>query len=269
MSLLRLKHLLPLAVLIAGLVALWAFGLNRDLSWANLSRHQADLLAIVAARPIETSVGYVVFYAATVACSLPEGALVTLAGGLLFGTALGGTLAIIGASTGAVILFLAARYAFADLMAAKAAPFMARIRPGIERDGFLYLLALRLVPVFPFWLLNLVAAACGMRLLPFACATVLGIIPGTFVYAAVGAGLANVLADGGTPNFAAIFSPRILLPLLALAALTLLPVGWRALKGRRAGGGADACRATQKVDAKGRGAQGGDARGGDAGDGDA
>ena len=98
-------------------------------------RHQADLLAIVAARPIETSVGYVVFYAATVACSLPEGALVTLAGGLLFGTALGGTLAIIGASTGAVILFLAARYAFADLMAAKAAPFMARIRPGIERDG--------------------------------------------------------------------------------------------------------------------------------------
>ena len=125
------------------------------------------------------------------------------------------------------------------------------------------------MPVFPFWLLNLVAAACGMRLLPFACATVLGIIPGTFVYAAVGAGLANVLADGGTPNFAAIFSPRILLPLLALAALTLLPVGWRALKGRRAGGGADACRATQKVDAKGRGAQGGDARGGDAGDGDA
>ena len=251
MTLLRLKHLLPLAVLIAGLVALWAFGLHRDLSWANLSRHQADLLAIVAARPIETGVGYVVFYAATVACSLPEGALVTLAGGLLFGTAVGGTLAIIGASTGAVILFLAARYAFADLMAAKAAPFMARIRPGIERDGFLYLLALRLVPVFPFWLLNLVAAACGMRLLPFALATVLGIIPGTFVYAAVGAGLGMCWRIGAHR-----ISPRssrraVLLPLLALAALTLLPVGWRAWQTRRTGGRADAGAATQKINAQG------------------
>ena len=139
-----------------------------------------------------------------------------------------------------MILFLAARYAFADLVAARAAPFMARIRPGIERDGFLYLLALRLVPVFPFWLVNLVAAASGMRVLPFALATVLGIIPGTFVYAWVGAGLANVLAGvlagGGTPDVARIFSPRVLLPLLALAALTLLPVAWRAVRRRGTGG---------------------------------
>jgi len=233
MTLARLKHLLPLALLIAGLIALWAFGLQRDLSWASLSRHQAELLAIVAAHPLRAGVAYVVIYAATVACSLPEGALVTIAGGLLFGAGLGGVLAILGASAGAVILFLAARYAFADIVAARAAPFMARIRPGIERDGFLYLLALRLVPVFPFWLLNLVAAACGMRVLPFALATVLGIIPGTFVYAWIGAGLAGVLAGGGTPDFAMIFSPRILLPLLALAMLTLLPVAWRAVKGRR------------------------------------
>jgi uncharacterized membrane protein YdjX (TVP38/TMEM64 family) len=259
MTLARLKHLLPLAVLIAGLAALWAFGLHRDLSWANLSRHQAQLLAIVAARPIATGAGYIAFYAATVACSLPEGALVTLAGGLLFGTVVGGTLAIIGASIGAVILFLAARYAFADLMTARAAPFMARIRPGIERDGFLYLLALRLLPVFPFWLLNLVAAACGMRLLPFTFATVLGIIPGTFVYAAVGAGLADVLADGGTPNFMAIFAPRILLPLLALAALTLLPVGWRTLKNRRA-----TPRATAGDDTQDSHSRGSDNRGNDA-----
>jgi uncharacterized membrane protein YdjX (TVP38/TMEM64 family) len=249
MTLARLKHLLPLALLIVGLVALWAFGLQQDLSWASLSRHQAELLAIVAARPVEVGAAYVAIYAATVAFSVPEGALVTIAGGLLFGTALGGTLAIIAASIGAVILFLAARYAFADLVAARAAPFMARIRPGIERDGFLYLLALRLVPLFPFWLLNLVAAACGMRLLPFTAATMLGIVPGTFVYASLGAGLADVLASGGTPDFAMIFAPRILLPLLGLAALTLLPVGWRAFKSR---------------DAKGHDAKGHDAKGHDA-----
>jgi uncharacterized membrane protein YdjX (TVP38/TMEM64 family) len=234
MTLSRIKHLLPLALLIAGLIALWALGLGRDLSWASLSRHQAELLATVAARPIEAGAAFVAFYAVTVACSLPEGALVTIMGGLLFGAGLGGALAVSGASIGAVILFLAARYAFADLVAARAAPFMARIRPGIERDGFLYLLALRLIPLFPFWLLNLVAAACGMRLLPFALATMLGIIPGTFVYAWIGASLASVLAGGGTPDFAVIFSPRILLPLLALAALTLLPVGWRAIKGHNA-----------------------------------
>jgi uncharacterized membrane protein YdjX (TVP38/TMEM64 family) len=263
MTLARLKHLLPLALLIAGLVALWVFGLRRDLSWASLSRHQAELLAVVAAHPIEAGAAYVAIYAITVACSLPEGALVTIAGGLLFGPALGGVLAIIGASTGAVILFLAARYAFADLVAARAAPFMARIRPGIERDGFLYLLALRLVPVFPFWLLNLVAAACGMRLLPFTLATVLGIIPGTFVYAWVGAGLADVLAAGGTPDFAMIFSPRILLPLLALATLTLVPVAWRAVRPRNANGRQAGGRHAEGRKAKGRTAEGCHAEGHD------
>jgi uncharacterized membrane protein YdjX (TVP38/TMEM64 family) len=236
MTLAHLKHLLPLALLIAGLVILWALGLQQDLSWAGLSRHQAELLATVAARPLEAGGAYVVVYAILVACSVPEAAIVTVAGGLLFGAVLGGALAVIGASIGAVILFLAARYAFADLMAGRAAPLMARIRPGIERDGFLYLLAIRLVPIFPFWLVNLAAAACDMRLLPFALATLIGIIPGTLVYAAVGAGLAGVLANGGTPDFAVLFSPRILLPLVALAVLTLLPVAWRAFRARDAKG---------------------------------
>jgi uncharacterized membrane protein YdjX (TVP38/TMEM64 family) len=246
MTLARFKHLLPLALLVAGLAGLWSLGLQRDLSWDSLSRHQAALLAFVAARPIEAAAAYVTVYVILVAFSVPEGALATIAGGLLFGVVLGGALAVIGASIGAVILFLAARYALADLATAKAARLMARIRPGIERDGFLYLLALRLIPVFPFWLLNLAAAACGIRLVPFAAATLLGIIPGTLVYALVGAGLADVLAVGGAPNFAAVFSPRILLPLLGLAALTLVPVIWRALKGRGA----------QAPDAEGRDANG-------------
>lgn len=231
MSLARLKHLLPLALLIAGLAALWAFGLQQHLSWPSLARHQAELLAVVAARPISTGAAYVAIYIVVVACSLPEAAFVTVAGGLLFGTVAGAALAVIGSSIGAVILFLAARYAFADLMAARAAPLMARIRPGLERDGFLYLLAIRLVPIFPFWLVNLAGAACGMRLRPFAAATVIGIIPGTTVFAAIGTGLGDVLAKGQAPNLTVIFAPHVLLPLLGLAALTLLPVAWRAWQG--------------------------------------
>jgi uncharacterized membrane protein YdjX (TVP38/TMEM64 family) len=232
-------HLLPLALLLAGLAALWAFGLQRELSWPSLARHQADLLALVATRPIAAAAAYVALYTIVVACSVPEAALVTVAGGLLFGTVAGTALAVVGASIGAVILFLAARYAFADLFAARAAPLMERIRPRLERDGFLYLLAIRLVPIFPFWLINLACAACGMRLLPFAAATIIGIIPGTAVFAAIGTGLGAVLAKGQTPNLTVIFAPRILLPLLGLAALTLLPVAWRAWQGsaarRRAG----------------------------------
>jgi uncharacterized membrane protein YdjX (TVP38/TMEM64 family) len=230
----RLKHLLPLALLAACLVALWALGLRQGLSWASLARHQAELLAAVAARPIETGGAYVVLYTILAACSVPEAAIVTVAGGLLFGTVLGGTLAVIGASLGAMVLFLAARTAFTDLMARRAAPFMAKIRPGIERDGFLYLLAIRLVPIFPFWLVNLAAAASGMRLIPFAAATLLGIIPGTLVFAAIGEGVSGVLANGGTPDFSVVFSLRILLPLLGLAALTLLPAVWHAVKRRTA-----------------------------------
>jgi len=232
----RLKHLLPLALLVAGLVALWALGLRQNLSWASLARHQAELLAAVAAHPIETGGAYVVAYTVVVACSVPEAAIVTVAGGLLFGTVIGGALAVIGATLGAIVLFLAARTAFVELMAAGAARFMARIRRGIERDGFLYLLAIRLVPIFPFWLVNLAAAACGMRLVPFAAATLLGIIPGTLVFAAIGEGVAGVLANGGTPDFSVVFSPRVLLPLLGLAALTLLPAVWHAFKGRPAPG---------------------------------
>jgi len=233
MSLARLKHVLPLALLGAGLIGTWLFGVQQDLSWASLARHQAALVGFVTARPLTSGTTYLFVYAAVVACSLPEAAAMTVVGGLLFGTVAGTALAVVGSSIGAVILFLAARYAFAELIAARVGPMMDRIRPRLERDGFLYLLAIRLVPLFPFWLINLAAAGCGMRLAPFASATLIGIIPGTAVFAAIGTGLRDVLARGQAPDLMVILSPKILLPLLALAALALLPVAWRAWQGTR------------------------------------
>ena len=111
-----------------------------------------------------------------------------------------------------------------------AAGFLDAVRAGLRRDGFSYLLAIRLVPAFPFWLVNLAAALSGMRLLPYAAATVLGIMPATFVYASIGAGLGDVLSTGGRPDLTVVFSPRILGPLIGLAALSLLPVAWRRWK---------------------------------------
>ncbi len=209
-------------------VAAWHFGLGDALSWAGLARHQARLLALVAAHPVVAPLVYAALYAIWVALSIPEAALVTVAGGLLFGTILGGTMAVLGATAGAVLLFLVARSAFGETVRRRAGAFLDRLRPKLHRDGFSYLLALRLVPA-PFWLVNLAAALSGMRLLPYTAATLIGIIPATFVLAWIGAGVAGVLADGRAPDLGILFSVHVLGPLLALAALALLPVAWRAV----------------------------------------
>lgn len=227
-----LWHILPL-VLLAGLgIAIWRSGVLAELSWGSLARHQAELLAWAAAYPLAAAIAYVAIYATVVALSVPEAAIVTVCGGLVFGTLVGGALAVVGATLGAIVLFLVARTALAEVMARRARGFVERIRPRLHRDGFSYLLALRLVPAVPFWLVNIGAALCGMRLFPYAAATLIGIIPATFVFAWVGAGVGTVLAAGGKPDLALVFSPHILGPLLALALLSLTPV---ILRRRRSG----------------------------------
>jgi uncharacterized membrane protein YdjX (TVP38/TMEM64 family) len=229
-AMLTLRRVLPLVLLLAALVALWATGLASQLNWSTLGRYQATLDDWIARYPITAPLLYAAIYAAATALSLPEGAVLTVAGGLLFGTVLGGTMAVLGATAGALVLFLAARSAFGATMAARGDGRLARIRAELQRDGFSYMLAIRLIPVLPFWLVNLAGALGGMRLVPFAVATLLGIIPATFVYASVGAGLRDVLATGSRPDFALIFSPQILVPLVALGLLALLPVAWRRWK---------------------------------------
>ncbi len=130
------KHLAPLLLLGAIGVGLWQSGLLGELSWGSLARHQATLLGAVGANPLLAGAIYVVTYALLVALSVPEGAVVTAAGGLLFGTLVGGALAVVGATIGAVILFLVARTAFAEVMARRARGLIERIRPRLQRDGF-------------------------------------------------------------------------------------------------------------------------------------
>ena len=225
-----LRRFWPIVLLMVAIAAAWASGLAGELSWASLARHEAALAGWVGSHPVEAPLLYVAIYAGAVLLSLPEAAVLTVAAGLLFGTLSGGILAVLGSSAGAIGLFLAVRYHLADALAAHGGRLLDSARQALRRDGFSYLLAIRLVPAFPFWLVNLAAALSGMRLLPYAAATVLGIIPATFVYASIGAGLGDVLSAGGRPDLAVIFSPRFLGPLIALAALSLLPVAWRRWK---------------------------------------
>lgn len=222
-----LRRLLPLITLLAIAIAILVSGVMHQFSWAGLARHQAALTGWAAAHAVTAPLAYTLFYAVVAALSLPEAAVVTVAGGLLFGTLLGGLLAVVGATLGSIVLFLLARSVLAESFVRRGGPVLARTRSALQQEGFSYLLAIRLIPAFPFWLVNLAAAFGGMRLLPYTTATLLGIIPGTLVFASLGDGLASVLARGQRPDLLVIFSPRVLLPLLALAALSLLPVLWR------------------------------------------
>jgi uncharacterized membrane protein YdjX (TVP38/TMEM64 family) len=219
-----------------GLIALaFALDLDERLSFEALRANRAALLALVAERPALTALGFVAIYATAVALSLPGALILTLAGGFLFGTALATVLVVIGATLGACVIFLIARGALGEPLRARAGPWLGRMEAGFRRDALSYLLVLRLIPLFPFWLVNLVPAFLGVPLPTFALATLVGIIPGSLVYASVGAGLGAVFEHGGTPDLGIILEPQILLPLLGLALLALLPVAYRRWRG---GGGA-------------------------------
>jgi len=226
----RLKNGLRIAGLavIFGLCALaWKTGAVQALYWPSLVAHRAEWAADVAAHPVAAPFAFMAIYALAVALSLPVGLWLSLLCGLLFGTWTGGVITVIGASLGAIALFVLARGLLAPFLQARFARQIARLRPGLERDGFAYLLALRLMPVFPFWLVNLAPALLGMRLGPYSAATVLGMIPTSFVLNAVGAGLGATLAAGVQPNAGMLLQPQILLPLLALALLAVTPALWR------------------------------------------
>lgn len=227
------RRLLPLLLLAALSAAVLALGLPDALSLDSLRDNREALQRFVAAHGVVAALSYVAAYAAVVALSLPGATLMTLAGGFLFGVALGGTLAVLSATLGASLLFIVARSAVGGLLSRRAGPFLRRMEAGFRADAFHYLLSLRLMPVFPFWAVNLVAAVLGMPAGGFVVATAVGILPGTFVFAAFGAGLGGVFASGAALRMADIVSPTLLFGLAGLGLLALLPVAVRRWKERR------------------------------------
>ena len=222
----QLSRLIPIAILVAGLGAFFAFDLDSYLTFETLRENRETLSAWVEQYGIIAILIFVLAYIVMVAFSLPGGTLMSITGGFLFGL-INATIAIvIGATIGASILFLAAKTAFGDALKAKLGDgnALAKMEQGFKEDAFNYLLVLRLIPLFPFFLVNLVPAFLGVELRTYIIATFIGIIPGAAVYASVGNGLGAIFDRGETPNFGLIFEPEILLPILGLAALALLPV---------------------------------------------
>lgn len=217
----------PVAVLLAAFVLVWALGLWRFFSFDALARYRDALGGLVEHRPVAAALLYLAAYAAVVSFSIPAGPLLTIGGGFLFGRWLGVALALPAATAGACVLFLAVRSALAPWVARRAGPFMERLRPALERNGFWYLLSLRLLPIVPFPVGSIAPALAGMGLPAFAAATALGILPGTVLFAGIGAGLGEILARGDRPDASVMLSPPVLLPLLGLAGLSLAAAWFR------------------------------------------
>lgn len=229
----RWRRFLPLLLLVALIAAAFAFGLDRYVSFDALAQNRASLLAFVDRHPLTAPLLFALIYAAVVALSIPGASTMTLAGGFLFGTFLGGLVTVAAATLGAVIVFLIARTALGGVLRDRAGPRLARMEAGFRENALSYLLVLRLVPLFPFWLVNVAPALLGVPLGTYALATFIGIIPATFVYAGIGNGLGTVFDEGGTPDLALLLKPQFILPLLALALLALVPVAYKRWKARQ------------------------------------
>ena len=188
-----LKRFWPLLLLVGAFAFVFAMGWQRYLTLQELANRRGQLSALIAEYPVLSVLAYIGLYIVIVALSLPGGAVMTIAGGFLFGWLWGGIAAMTGATIGAIIVFLVARSTLGAALAGKAAPWLERLRKGFQEDAFSYLLFLRLVPAFPFWLVNLAPALLGVSLTTYAAATIIGIIPGTFAYSIAGRGLDSLV----------------------------------------------------------------------------
>ncbi len=218
----HLKKLLLLLALIAIIIGLRWSGIGNYLTFENLQRNREALLSFVRDRYALSILLYIVGYTLAVAVNLPGGAVLTIAGGYLFGALAAVVFVNIGATTGAILSFLLARYLLGARLQVTYAAQLAKFNTEMDRNGARYLLSLRFIPVFPFFLVNFLSGLTRVPLTTFVWTTAVGIIPGSAVFAYAGQQLATVRSANE------ILSPRVLAAFGILVLFTLFPV----LRGR-------------------------------------
>ena len=247
----RLRRFAPIAVVVLAMAAVFASGAHRHVSLETLVRHRMAIDAFLADHAVAAVAVFVATYIVVVALSIPGALFLSISGGVLFGTLIGGLANVVGATIGATIIFLVARSACGENLVRRAGPLACKLAEGFRADAFSYLLFLRLVPAFPFFLVNLAPALVGVKLSTFVAATAIGILPGAFAFAFFGSGLDSVLtaqeaahrsclASGRGEcalhfDMGMIVTPQLLAALAALGAIALIPVAVKRLRARHAG----------------------------------
>ena len=230
MSLNAPGRLWPLLILLLLFFLLYYFNVNHYLNFASLKLHHQQLISWTKNNYLEAVLIFMSCYIVCIAVSFPGALFLTMAGGLLFGTLGGAFFVVISATIGSIIIFFAVKFALSDWIAQRTSKWINKMRLGFQENAFSYLLSLRLMPIFPFWVVNIIPALLGIKAGTFITATFIGIIPGSIIYASVGNSLNHLFEAGQTPDLKIIFSPEIFLPLLGLVLLTLLPVFYKKYK---------------------------------------
>jgi uncharacterized membrane protein YdjX (TVP38/TMEM64 family) len=246
----RLRRFVPIVVIVFAMVAVFATGAHRHISLETLVRHRMAIDGFISAHFFAAVGAFVAIYIVVVALSIPGGLILSITGGILFGTFVGGLANLVGATTGATIVFLIAKSACGESLARRAGPLARKIADGFCANAFSYLLFLRLIPAFPFFLVNLAPALVGVKLSTFVAATALGILPATFAFAFLGSGLDSVIAaqeaayracmasgrSECTVNFdlGMVVTPQLIAALVALGVFALLPVVVKRVRAHKA-----------------------------------
>ncbi len=219
-------RLLILALIVAGVVLLFRFtSAGEYLKPANIEENKEALFDRVREHYVVAVVLYILVYIAVVAFSIPGATVLTLLGGFFFGgisglpgVALGTLYVNIGATTGAFLVFLAARFFIGDMVHEKYGEKLDRFNRELDENGKNYLLTMRFIPIFPFWMINLLAGVAKVKPLTFVWTTALGIIPGSAVYNYIG------YAFGSLGGEASKVTRNVVIALVALAVISILPV---------------------------------------------
>ena len=227
-----MKRYLPLLIIAVLMGIAYLSGVGQYISLDSIKANRQTLIQLVTSHPLGAPFAYIMAYALLVALSFPGAVFLTLLAGFLFPQPLAMLVVMVGATSGAIVIFLAARMASGDFFRKKAGPFLKKMEDGFQDDAISYLLFLRLVPIFPFWLCNLAPAFFEIPLRTFAWTTFLGIIPGTFVYSQAGKGLGAILDSDQSFSVAAILNDDMKVALLGLGIVALIPIAikkfWRA-----------------------------------------
>lgn len=232
-SMASLRRLWPLAALALATGLFFGFGLDNYVDLAVLREHRAALQEFVADRAVLAALAYIGAYIVVTAVSCPAASLLTLCGGFLFGVVGASVYTVIGATIGATLVFMAAKSSLGEPLRRRTGGFLRRMENGFAENALSYTLVLRLIPVFPFWAVNLAPAFLGVSLRTYVLGTFLGIIPGTCIYALAGAGIGGILDNGGEPGLSDLLTPPVIGGLAGLVILSLLPVVYKWVRARK------------------------------------
>lgn len=232
-----LRRHLPLLVILCAAVVGYVT-LRDTISFQTLADNRESLLAYRDSHYLPMVLTFVGIYITIVAFSLPGAAVTSVTGGFLFGLATGTALNVLAATIGAIVIFSAARFGLGKALSKRldtSQGSLKRLKQGLHENEISVLFLLRLVPIVPFFVANLVPALVGVRLRNFVLTTALGIIPGAIVFTSIGVGLGEVFDRGETPDLSLFWAPHVMGPILGLAALAALPMAINAWRGRKGG----------------------------------